>query len=93
MKSTWVLEEDLLGVVEVLVPVVPLAPGEAKLAAGHPQVGLRPVPAVGADTPPPALLQHLGAGVVNSSKSTVAQLSTVKVGKTPFESDIWTALV
>ena len=45
---TWILEEDLLdcGGVEVLVPVVPLPPGEAQVPAGHLEVGLGPVPGV-----------------------------------------------
>ena len=55
------MEEDLLdcGGVEVLVPVVPLPPGEAQVPAGHLEVGLSPVPRVGAHRPPLALHQHL----------------------------------
>ena len=48
-----------MGVVEMLVPVVPLAPHEAELPAGDLQVGLGPVAGVGAHRPPLALHQHL----------------------------------
>ena len=62
---TWILVENLLGGrtvagrVEVLIPVMPLAPRETQLLAGYPQVQCSPVSAVGAHTPPLALLHHL----------------------------------
>ena len=60
-RLTWILEEYLLdsGGVEVLVPVMPLPPGEAQVSAGHLEVSLGPVPRVGAHRPPLALHQHL----------------------------------
>ena len=58
---TWLLEEKLLdvGVVEMLVPVVPLSSSEAELPAGDGEVCRGPVPGVGADRSPLALHQHL----------------------------------
>ena len=60
-RLTWILEEYLLdcGGVEVLVPVMPLPPGEPQMSAGHLEVSLGPVPRVGANRPPLALHQHL----------------------------------
>ena len=58
---TRVLEEDLLdgGVVEVLVPVVPLPAREAQVPAGHRQVRLRPVAGVCAHRAPLPLHKNL----------------------------------
>ena len=62
---TWILVEYLAGVVEVRVPVVPLAADEAELLAGHAHVGRRPVLGVGADGAPRAGLQHLHDALVH----------------------------
>ena len=51
MILTRLLEENLfdVGVVEVLMPVVPLSPREPEVATGHSEVGHGPVTGVCAD--------------------------------------------
>ena len=65
LVPTWILVEYLSGVVEVRVPVVPLAADEAQLLAGHAHVGRRPVLGVGADGAPRARLEHLHDALVH----------------------------
>ena len=62
---TWLLVENLSGVVEVGEPVVPLAAREAELLADHAHVGRRPVLGVGADGAPRARLEHLDDALVH----------------------------
>ena len=61
MLLTWFLEQNLfdIGVIEVFMPVVPLAPSEAQVATCHAQISLGPVPRVGTHWPPFTLHQHL----------------------------------
>ena len=56
---TRFLVQHLDGVVEVEVPEVPLAAGEAQLPTSHLHVGLGPVPGVGAHGPPASKFMDL----------------------------------
>ena len=64
---TWVLEKNLLGVVEVFIPVVPFSTSKAQLSTGHAQVSWGPVARICTHRAPLALFKHLKATFFSDS--------------------------
>ena len=59
LQVTWFFVEHLDCIVEVEIPEVPLAAGEAELSAGHLHVSLCPVSGVCTNGSPSTQLQNL----------------------------------